>query len=257
MSHRPAAFRLAFGFLALAAAAVLPLAAQTAPPASRLLQLTVLTLKPGMAQAYIDLQKAEVIPALKKAGQTRRDTWRTAVFGDTFEVAHVTEISRLDQYDSPAPLRQALGEAAFTAYLAKASPLITAQRTYALRARPDLSYMADPAAQPKMAILTQVDVKADSLLKFESFIKGEWLAALKKGGGKYYAVSQVLYGGSTTQYMTLVGVDSFAEIGKGHPVTVALGDEGLVKLMATSGGFANKIERTIIRLDPDLSFQVK
>lgn len=256
MVPRSPASRIVFGFLCLAALTTLPLLAQT-PPASQLLQLTVVTLKPGMAQAYIDFQKSDVIPALQKGGQKWRDSWRTAVFGNTNEVAHVAPISGFDQFDSPSPLRKTLGEAGYAAYVAKATSMITAQRVYAIRTRPDLSYMADPAAQPKMAILTTVDVKADSLLKFESFLKGEWIPALKKGGGKHYAVSQVVYGGSTTEYMTLVGADSFAEIGKGHPVTTALGEEGLVKLMATSGGFANKIERTIIRLDPDLSFRVK
>ena len=256
MTRRSPASRIVFGFLCLGALATLPLLAQTPPP-SQLLQLTVLTLKPGTAQAYVDFQKSDVIPALQKGGQKWRDSWRTAVFGDTYEVAHVSAISGFDQYDSPSPLRRTLGEAAYTAYVAKASTMVAAQRTYPIRPRPDLSYMADPAAQPKMAILTTVDVKSDSLLKFESFLKGEWLPALKKGGGKYYAVSQVVYGGNTGEFMTLVGVDSFAEIAKGHPVTNALGEEGLAKLMAGSGGFANRVERTIIRLDPDLSFRVK
>lgn len=258
MIPRSPASRVASGLLALAclALAALPLRAQ-APLASQLLQLNVVTLKPGMAQAYIDFQKSDVIPALQKGGQTWRNSWRTAVFGDTYQLAHVSAISGFDQYDSPAPLRKTLGEAGYAAYIAKASTMVAAQRVYAIRTRPDLSYIPDPAAQPKLAILTTVDVKSDSLLKFESFIKGEWLAALKKGGGKYYAVSQVVYGGNTGEYRTLVGVDSFADIGKGHPVTNALGEEGLVKMMAASGGFANRVERTIIRLDPDLSFRVK
>ena len=108
-----------------------------------------------------------------------------------------------------------------------------------------------------MVILTTVDVPADKLAEFETFLKNDWVPALKTGGGKYYAVSQVVYGGSTTQYYTLVGVDSFADIGKGHPVTRALGEEGLVKLMARTGSFTRHIERTVIRLDPDLSFAVK
>ena len=57
--------------------------------------------------------------------------------------------------------------------------------------------------------------------------------------------------------MTLVGIDNYAELGKGHPVNRALGDDGLMKMMAKSGGFAQRIERKIIRLDPDLSFAVK
>jgi len=257
MSYRSSAFRLALGCLSLAALAALPLSAQMAPPASRLLSLTVVTLQPGMIRAYVDYQKSEVIPALQKAGQTWRESWRTAVFGDPFQVAHVTEIRGFDQYDSPSPLRKMLGEEGYAAYLAKISPMVSSQRTYAIRTRPDLSYVADAAAHPKMAILTTVNVKADRLMDFETFIKAEWIAALKKGGGKHYLVNQVIYGGSTTEYMTLVGIDNFAELGKGHPVNRALGDEGVVKLMAKAGGFAQSIDRRVIRLDPDLSFEVK
>ena len=177
--------------------------------------------------------------------------------GDPFEVAHVTEIKGFEQFDSPSPVRKALGEAGYAAYLAKLGPMTTAQRTYAIRTRPDLGYVADGTAQPKMAILTTVDVQSTRLLEFEAFVKGEWLAALKKGGGKFYAVSQVLYGGPTTEYMTLVGIENFADLGKGHPVTRALGEEGVVKLMAKSGAFAQRIDRRIIRLDPDLSFEAK
>ena len=60
MSHRSPAFRFVIGFVCLAALASLPLLAQTGPPASQLLQLTVVTLKPGTTQAYVDFQKSEV-----------------------------------------------------------------------------------------------------------------------------------------------------------------------------------------------------
>ena len=102
-----------------------------------------------------------------------------------------------------------------------------------------------------------MSVKSDKLMDFETFIKGEWIAALKKGGGKHYSVSQVVYGGNTTEFMTLVGIDTFADLAKGHPVTKALGEEGLVKLMAKAGGFAQHVDRRVIRLDSDLSFEVK
>jgi hypothetical protein len=247
-----------FGVLALAA--LQPLAAQTpaaGPPKSRMLQLTIVTLRPDMVRAYIDYQKSDVIPALQKGGVKWRDSWRTAVFGDIFQVANVTDITGFEQYDAPPPVRSALGDEGYAAYQAKIGTMVSAVKNYAIRTRPDLSYIPDPAYQPKMAILTTVDVAADKLAEFEAFIKNDWIPALKTGGGKYYAVSQVVYGGSATQYHTLVGVDSFADIAKGHPVTRALGEEGLVKLMTKVGGFEHRIERQLIRLDPDLSFAVK
>ena len=68
--------------------------------------------------------------------------------------------------------------------------------------------------------------------------------------------NEVLYGGGTTEFHTLVGIDKYADLAS-HPVTKALGEDGLTKLMAKSGGFASSIERNVIRLDPELSFEVK
>jgi hypothetical protein len=251
--------------LAAATAAVIamlqPIAAQTPAPdpmKPRLLQLSVVTLRPDMVNAYIDFQKSDVIPALQKGGVKWRDSFRTAVFGDIFQVAHVTDVTGLDQYDSPPPVRKALGDAGYAAYQAKVGSMVSSVKTYLIRTRPDLSYVADPAApQPKLLILTTVDVAADKIAEFETFLKSDWLPALKSGGGKSYRVSQVIYGGSTTQYHTLVGVDSFADIGKGHPVTRALGEDGMMKLLARVGSYTRQVDRTIIRLDPELTFAVK
>ena len=243
-----------------AIAALQPIAAQTPAPdpsQPRLLQLTIATLKPDMVKAYYDYQKSEVIPALQKGGVKWRDSYRTAVFGDTFMVAHVVDVTGLEQYDGPPPLKKALGDEGYAAYQAKAGTLVTSAKTYLLRTRPDLSYVADPAAQPKLSILTSVEVASDKIAEFEAFIKSDWIPALKSGGGTSYRVSQVVYGGAATQYYTLVGVNAFADIAKGHPVTRALGEDGVVKLMAKLGGATQHVERTIIRLDPDLSFMVK
>ena len=258
MAFRSPARRFALGLLGLIAVAGLsasPVLSQ-APPAPELLALNVVTVKPDMLRAYVDLQKSEIIPALQKGGQMSRGTWRTATFGDPFMFAHVSPIRGFDQYDGQSPMVKALGQEGYQALLAKLRPMITSQKMYALRTRPDLSYHADGAAEQPMAILTVVHVQPTKLLDFETFIKGEWIPALKKGGGKGYSVVQVLYGGGTTEFHTLVGIDKYADLAS-HPVTKALGEDGLTKLMAKSGGFASSIERNVIRLDPELSFEVK
>src|SRR4029450_1954739 len=119
-----------------AIAALQPIAAQTPAPdpmKPRLLQLTVVTLRPDMVKAYIDYQKSDVIPALQKGGVKWRDSYRTAVFGDIFQVAHVTAVTGLDQYDSPPPARKALGDAAYAAYQAKVGSMVSSVKTYLMR----------------------------------------------------------------------------------------------------------------------------
>jgi hypothetical protein len=242
-------------------AALQPLAAQTPAPdptKPQLLQLVIVNVRPGMMKSYIDYQKSDVIAALQKGGVKWRNSWRTAVFGDPFQIAHVTPVASLDDYDGPPPLQKALGEAGYAAYQEKAASLITGVKYYLIRTRPDLSYEADMSApMPKMAILTAVDVAEDKIGDFESFIKSDWIPALKSGGGKMYDVSQVVYGGPATRYYTLVGVENFAELGKGHPVIRAVGEDGLGKMMTKVGAAIHNVERYVIKLDPDLTFKVK
>ena len=215
-----------------------------------------MTVKPDMMRAYIDLQKSEIIPALQKGGQPWRETWRTATFGDPYMFAHVTPIKGFDQYDSPGAMVKALGEDGYATLLSKLRPMIASQKTSALRTRPDLSVITEGGPSQKMAILTILQVNPTKLLDFETFIKSEWIPALKKGGGKSYMVDQVLYGGGSTEFHTLVGIDKYADLAA-HPVAKAIGDDGVTKMMAKSGGFANSIERSVIRADPELSFQAK
>ena len=184
MAFRSPTLRFGLGILGLAAlAAVMAPAAQTQAPPSRLLAEHLQDQARDGARVH-RLQKSVAIPALQKGGQTWRDAWRTGVFGDAFEFAYVTEIQGFEQFDSPNPIIKALGEAGYADYLAKVRPMIVSQNIYAIRTRPDLSYMADGVAQPKMAILTTVDVYANKLPDFETYIKTEWVPALKKGGGK-------------------------------------------------------------------------
>lgn len=258
MAFRSRTLRFGLGLLALGAlVAASPAAVSSqAPPAPELFSLNVVTVQPDKMRAYIDLQKAEIMPALQKGGQAFRETWRTAMFGDPFMFAHVSPIRGFDQYDGQSPLVNALGQDGYAALMAKLRPMIATQKVSALRTRPDLSFATDGAGRPPMAILTVVHVQPTKLLEFESFIKGEWIPAIKKGGAKGYTVVQVLYGGGTTEFHTLVGIDKYADLAN-HPATRALGEAGLNKMMAKSGGFASSIERTVIRMDPELSFEVK
>lgn len=221
---------------------------------SQLLHITYVTLKPETAPQWAMLQRDEQIPAQKKAGLLWRDTWASAQSGDTYLRAIVTPVSALSQYDGANPLIKVLGESGTQALGDKVRRFIDSGQQMIIRTRPDLGYGAR-SARPTLAVLATVTVAPARVAEFESLIKSEIAPAYKKANVSYYAVSQVVYGGDTNQYMTLVPVENFAALAKGHPLELALGPAGAARLTQKAGATITKLERTIVRYLPDLSFQ--
>ena len=131
------------------------------------------------------------------------------------------------------------------------------KRQYAIQARPDLSYDPNPNATPKLALLSTVEVAQGRNADFDNLIKIEVLPVMKKAQVNGYLVSQVIYGGNANQYYSLVLYDTFADIGKGHPFVRVRGDEGAARLGQKATGIVTRVERSILRYVPDLSFVVK
>jgi hypothetical protein len=224
------------------------------PPAFQWLQLTVVGVQPGMSADWRKIQQEEILPTLKKGGSLGREVWTTAVFGIGGEYVIVTPIQSLAQFDGQSPMSKALGPEAAAALGSRLGKLETGRRTYLLRTRPDLSYVPEPNRAPKLAIVSIVEIAGGRSAEFESLIKTDAVPAMKKAQAKGYYVSQVIYGGNTQEYITLVAYDTFEEIGKGHPFEIALGQTGVAKMMQKTTGVVTRVERYISRFVPELSF---
>src|SRR5260370_3525970 len=92
--------------------------AQNAPTRWR---VTVTRVKPEMQNEWIDLQKNEVVPALKKGGVANRTVYATGLFGNAFEYIIVQPMGKFAEFDSPCAQAKALGPQA-TARLADELP---------------------------------------------------------------------------------------------------------------------------------------
>lgn len=241
-----------FGMLVAASAF---LAAQAPKPTGpQLLMASLVTVKPGMGPEYTDIQVKEVIPALKKAGGPGRQAWSSGVFGEAGGFAVFTPVMDMAQFDKGSPLTQALGEQAAAALAAKTAKLVESRRTLLVRTRPDLSYETNPGGPPApLALVTEVDVAPGRRGDFEAFLKKEVLPAMQQAKVKGYSVLEVVYGDSINAYMTAVGYDDYASMGKGHPFQVALGEEGARKLEAKVGGIIAHVSRFVARYRADLS----
>jgi len=249
-----AAFVVLLGVAWIAPSSSPRLRAQTAQaPQSQLLMINEIHLKPETAPDWTELQKSEQIPAQKKGGVPWRDTWASGVAGDPYVRAVVQPISSLAQFDGQSAVMKALGQEGAAALNAKTRRLVSGSHMYIVRTRPDLGFGTRPAAL-KLGILTTVITVNGRATEFESFLKNDVVPGLKKANVTYYVVTQTVYGGDTNEYRTLVPVNDFAELAKGHPLERALGLEGVAKLLQKSGPFVSRLERTIIRHVDELSF---
>lgn len=232
-------------------------ATATPPAAPVFVRLNIVEIRPEMMAEYVALQKAETIPALQKAGMPYRNAWRTGAFGSTFMVAYITPIKSFAQLDEPNPIVKAMGEEAARAYMAKMAKLITSQRLYALRDRPDLGLKTEGTPMAKLGVLAEVEVVPGRALEWEGILKNEWTPALKKAGVANYAVNQVIFGGSAGAYYTFTPIENYAQLDKGHPITQSIGEAGMNKILAKMSASTRSVERFIIRYDEELSFKTQ
>jgi hypothetical protein len=230
-----------------------PAAARSAEPKRQMIQVTVVRIKPDMLTEWIEFQKNETIPMLKKAGVKSRDAWTTGVFGETGLYAFVTPIDNFNQYDGDNPPTRALGADGARAYGEKNRRFVVSAHTTAEQLRSDLGYEMKMTGPPKLALLSSVQVASGKAPEFEGLIKSDVVPVMKKARVGY-AVSQTVLGGDINEFTSLIFYDSFAEIGKGHPFDRILGAEGARALTAKAAAFVTHVERNIIRYVPDLSF---
>jgi hypothetical protein len=234
-----------------------PSAAATPPAAPVFVRLTIVEIRPDMITDYVALQKAETIPALQKAGVAWRNAWRTANFGSTFTVAYIAPMASFATLDEPNPLLKSMGEEGYRQYTGKMAKLITSQRVYALRDRPDLGLKTEGAPMAKLGVLASVEVVPGRANEFETILKNEWTPALKKAGVANYGVSQVVYGGSMGQYYTFTPLENYAQLDKGHPIQQSIGEAGMNRIVAKMSNSTRSVERFIIRFDEELSFKTQ
>jgi hypothetical protein len=272
----PRTFRVACASVALVVgAAIAPLGLEqasappraqptTQPPATRApapapakresLQITVVKVKPEMLDQWLEFQKNETIPMLKKAGIKSRQAWQTAVFGEGFMYGFVAPIEDFAQYDGDPPPVRALGADGARAYGEKNRRFLDSTRTFFAQTRPDLSTdMKTMTGPPKIAVISDIQIAVGKALEYEAFVKADVLPVMRKAKVGY-VVSQTMLGGDVNEYTSLVFYDSFADLGKGSPFQRVLGPEGERQIAVKGAPFVRKIERNVLRYVPDLSF---
>ena len=230
-----------------------PQAAAKPAPKREMIQVTVVKVKPDLLNEWLEFQKNETIPMLKKAGAIRRDAWQTGIFGESGMYAFVVPIENFNQYDGDNPPLRALGADGARAYAERNRRFIVSSHTYADQTRPDLGYEIKMSGPPKLALLSNVRIALGKGSDYEALVKSDVIPVMRKAR-LGYAVSQTVLGGDINEFTTLIFYDTFADIGKGHPFDRILGADGSRQLTAKAVGIVTHVERSIVRYVPELSF---
>jgi hypothetical protein len=230
-----------------------PKSGSEAAPPPELLSVNVVHVKPELLTEWEDFQTKEAIPTLQKGGVKVRDAWRT-VIGENYQFAFVSPLANFAARDESSPIVKALGQEGARAYGSKNRRFVASSRSFVIRMRPDLSYAAE-TWPPTLAVLSSTSIAPGRMNDYTNFIKNEILPVQKQAQTPYL-VSQTIFGGDGNEIVTLSLVKTFADLDKGPATMRVLGPEGAAKLTQKTAGLVTRVERTVIRYVPDLSFRV-
>jgi hypothetical protein len=245
--HRP--FLSCAGAVLLSASLATICAAQSANPMSRVVFSHV---RPDMINEWLDIQKNEVVPALKKGGVKTRTVYSTGIFGATGEYVTVTPFEKYAEFDGDNAVTKALGAAGAARLREKARKCLVSQNAFATTQRLDLSNVI-PGAVPAVVVIVRYRITPGKAQEFENLVKSEILPVYKKAKVGF-TVTQRGPGANTTDVTLGTALSKYADLDGGPFLLKQLGQDGLNKLNAKFVGIRTLQEVVVRTRVADLSF---
>jgi hypothetical protein len=224
--------------------------AQTATPSYSRVAIT--HVKPDMLNEWLDLEKTEVVPALKKAGQKTRTVYVTSLFGNAYEYVVITPFAKYADFDGDSPMVKALGQPAAARLGEKLRKCTVSTSSYAITRMADLSNVLE-GPPPQMLVSVRYHIAPGKMPEFQNLVKSEVLPVYKKAKTGLI-VSQRGPGANTTDVTMSTVYSKFADLDGGPFMTKQLGQEAANKVTAKFAGIRTLVEVLVRRRVEDLSF---
>ena len=221
------------------------------PMATTTFRVQVVHIKPDMVNEWADLQKYEVIPALKKAGQSTRTVYQTYAFGSSYEYTIVTPFAKFAEFDGQTPLLKALGQPATARLNMKLAKCIESSTAYALTRMTDISNVLPEPTE--FIVSARYRIAAGKMQDFQNLVKSDVLPVYKKANTSLL-VNRRTYGANPNDVTMVTGYSKMADLDGGTLLTKQLGEDGAAKVNAKFTGIRTIIEVLIRRRVADLSF---
>ncbi len=208
--------------------------------------------KPDMRQEYEGYMK-EISAAYKKGGAPFRVVFQNA-FGDLNEFTSVTQIPNFAAMEQPSLLTKVMGEdnwAHLSRSLARCS--IDSQRVGA-QSRDDISIRKTPPATYGYGLVSHTLIAPGHMADYESWLKSDYLPALKKAGVEDYWVNRTIFGGNFNEVTAVRWLKSTADLDGGPILNKAIGAEAAAKINAKAAPFIRSQRLVVIHVRADLSY---
>lgn len=232
--------------------------AQSSPSAITPYVATAVQVKPDMLNEWLDLQKNEVLPALKKAGVPSRLMYATTA-GDNYEYLDTRPADKFAALDGPGPLNRALGPEAAGRLIAKLRKCLNSQRSWVFQIVNELSSLPDPNTPSLVLVVTRVRVAPGRTQDYENFVKTDLVPVYRraKAEGKIagYNINRRSYGANAQDRTVVIHYNKFADL-DGGPILARMlgGQEQVDRLLAKANPMRAPVEQVILRRVADLSF---
>ena len=215
------------------------------------LRVDVVRVVPERLEDYIGLQLDEVTPGLQAAGIPWRSVWRTAEFGNSYELQFVSPLGDLADYDIGGPLARVMEPGSFQRLIDRLRRFTVSRDSYALQYRSDLSAESDEVGRLFLARVTTLEIAPGRSREWTTFLE-ERLQQFREAG-LVFGVYQRVFGPSPTAWQIAENHASFTELVQPGIVTRAFGDQAEA-VTAELAGVVVSVQRTVLRYDPELSY---
>ncbi len=222
-----------------------------AQDASDWLRVNVVRVVPERLDDYIELQLNEVTPGLQAARIPWRSVWRTAEFGNSYELTFVTPLGDLADYDIGGPLARVMEPERFQRLVDRLRRFTVSRQSYAIRYRADLSVESDEVGSLFLARVTTVEIAPGRGPEWTAFL--EQRLPQFRGANLVFGVYERMFGPAPTSWQIAENHASFTELAQPGIIARAFGDQADA-VTAEIAGVVVSVQRTVLRYDPELSY---
>jgi hypothetical protein len=237
--------------LGIGLAGVFPRAQEQAPTAAPTwLRVDTVRVKPEFWSEYREIERDEVMPALRKAGVPYRTSWTTAEFGAAYQLMLVRPVADFGIYDTGDSFSRSLAPREAERLRERVRRCLLSRQTSAVLQRSDLSILE--GSHP-FAVVSTINVAFGRDSDYEAFLR-ENLPILRKAG-IVYGVYQRVYG--PTAWLLVQNLDSLSQLGQPTSgLFRAFGRAEADRRLEQLSGVVTSVDREVLRFDPELSYSL-